>query len=439
MRTRFPFWTLIFTLIFFSVSASAATSENCGANTHISIMDKLISLPGVVDVQELESTRFAEKYLVVFEHDVNYNDASFGKFTQRVFVSHVHVDSATVVVTEGYNANYAARPSYREEFSTLFNTNLVVVEHRYFDKSTPKNIQWEFMKGEFAARDLHEVVTSLKTIYQQKWVATGISKGGQNVAIYRAHYPEDVDISIPYVAPFCSGVEDGRHEPFIAEYCGTPQQREVIKNFQIELLKRRDALLPKLDSLAKADRLEFNIPLNEVYDYCVLEFSFALWQWGTPVSSIPSLEASDGEVFKYFVEIAGPSYFEKWGPTSPFFIQAAQELGYYGYDRKPFKKWLSVKDTKGYLQKIFLPQDQEFRFDDTLSKKLEEFIRTTDSKMLFIYGEFDPWSAVKVQNPNKENIKIFIEPKGSHRARINTFPDDMRGEIISILSNWLYN
>lgn len=402
-------------------------------------MDRLISLPGVVDVKELESTKFEEKFLVTFEHYVNYNDPSFGKFTQRVFVSHVDLDSATVVVTEGYNANYASRPSYREEFSTLFNTNLVVVEHRYFDKSTPKDVKWEFMKGEFAARDLHEVVCALKNIYQKKWIATGISKGGQNVAIYRAHYPDDVDISIPYVAPFCRSVEDGRHEPFIANFCGTPQERETIREFQIELLKRRDALLPKMDSLAKADNLEFNLPLEEIYDYCVLEFSFALWQWGTPVSRIPSLDSSDETMFKFLISAAGPDYFVKWSPTSPFFIQAAQELGYYGYDMKPFKKWLSVKNTRGYLAKIFLPQDQKFKFDKSLSKKLANFIKTTDSKMLFIYGEFDPWSAVRAEDPHKENIKIFIQPGGSHRARISTFPEDTKGEIMDILRDWLYN
>lgn len=398
-----------------------------------------MAIPNVTSVQDLEHIDdFSEKYLVTFEHYVDYDDYSKGKFTQRVFVSHVDYDSATVVVTEGYGAQYAAMVRYREEFSRLFNTNLVVVEHRYFLESTPADVNWNYLKAEYSAKDLHEVVTAMKTIYPKKWIATGISKGGQTVTLYRTFYPDDVDISIPYVAPLCRDVEDGRHEPFIANYCGTPEERQAIKDFQIEALKRKKALIPLMDSLAKADDLSFNLPIAEIYDYCVLEFSFALWQWGTPVSVIPPKGASDRDIFNCLVQIAGPGYFVSWSPTSPFFIQAAKELGYYGYDTKPFKKWLTIKSSKNYLAKLFLPQDQEFRFDITLYDKISSFLKTTDAKMLFIYGQYDPWSAVKVEDPGTDNIKIFIDPEGSHRARIGTFPEETQAEIKAILSGWLY-
>ena len=31
---------------------------------------------------------------------------------------------------------------------------------------------------------------------------------------YRTYFPDDVDISVPYVAPLNQSLEDGRHEPF---------------------------------------------------------------------------------------------------------------------------------------------------------------------------------------------------------------------------------
>lgn len=418
----------VFTFISFSVSGQDKT-----------LMDRLMAIPGVTDVKIMESTEFSEKYLILFEHYIDYKDHAAGTFTQRVFVNHVDYDSATVVVTEGYGAQYAARAGYREEVSALFNTNLVVVEHRYFLDSTPKDLNWDYLTAENSANDLHEVVTALKAIYPKKWIATGISKGGQTVTLYRTFFPEDIDISIPYVAPLCRSAEDGRHEPFIANYCGTPQERKTIKDFQIEVLKRKKSVMPLFDSLAKAQNLTFNLPNCDIFDYCVLEFPFALWQWGTPVSSIPSLDAPDSEMFNYLVKIAGPDYFQSWGPTSSFFVQAAKELGYYGYDTKPFKKWLGIKSTKGYLGKLFLPQDKEFKFDPALYKKISKFLKTTDAKMVFIYGQYDPWSAVMVEDPGKENIKIFIDPNGSHRARINTFPPQTKKEIISIIREWLYN
>lgn len=411
-------------------------------NYHLSaqeLMDKLTAIPSVTDVQKMESTAFGEKYLIYFEQPIDHSHPDAGTFTQRVYVCNVHPDSATVVVTEGYGAQYAASPRYRDEISKLFNTNNIVVEHRYFLESAPKDMNWNYLTTENAAADMHSVVTALKSIFHGKWIATGISKGGQTANMYRTYYPEDVDITVPYVAPLCRDVEDGRHEPFIANYAGTPEDRKAIKDFQIEFLKRRKAITPWFDSLCVANKYEFNLPLDQIYDYCTLEFPFAFWQWGTDIKTLPATSATDREIFDYMMKIADPSYLIKWCPTSPFFVQAAKELGYYGYDTKPFKKWLKVKSTKGYLKVLFLPEGWDFSFDDTIYHKVCDFLKTTDARMLFIYGQFDPWSAVKVEDPHRDNIKIFIDPAGSHRARIGTFPEETRNEIMAILSGWLYS
>lgn len=403
------------------------------------LMDRLAQLPSVTDVQIMESTSFGEKYLLYFEQPIDHKNPSLGTFTQRVFVCNVHPDSVNVLVTEGYGAQYAARAGYREEISHLFNTNNIVVEHRYFLESAPKDLNWDYLTTENSACDLHNVVTELKKVFKGKWIATGISKGGQTSNLYRTYFPDDVDITVPYVAPLCRGVEDGRHQPFIENYVGTPEERERVKDFQIEFLKRRDAIFPWVDSLCVAEKYEFNIPMEQVYDYCALEFSFAFWQWGSPISSIPANTASDREIFNYMMRLSGPSYLVKWCDISPFFVQAARELGYYGYNTKPFKKWLKVKKTKGYLKTIFLPEGWDCKFHDTLYRKICKFLKTTDSKMLFIYGQYDPWSAVKIDDPHRDNIKIYIHPAGSHAARISSFSEDTRNEIISTLSNWLYD
>ena len=378
------------------------------------LADRIAALPQVKDVQELESTQFAEKYLVIFEQPIDHENPDMGTFTQRVYVCAVHPDSATVVVTEGYGAQYAASPRYRDEISALFNTNNIVVEHRYFLESTPypgkspEEVNWDYMNAPNAAADLHEVVTALKNVFDGKWISTGISKGGQTTMLYRV---------------------------------GTPADREAVRNFQIELLLRKDRLMPMYDSLCKAREYEFRAPVDEIYDYGVLEFSFAFWQWGYPVSEIPGKDASDREVFDYMMKISSPDYFVKWSATSPFFVQAATELGYYGYDMKQFKKYskyFSIKNTKDYMQKLLLPQNREFPFSDYLYNKISAFLLSTDARMLFIYGQFDPWSAVMPADPHKDNINFFIQPGGSHRARIATFDEATQKEIKSILSQWLY-
>ncbi len=402
-----------------------------------SLMARIAKLPSIYDVKRLESKHFKDKYVLTIEQPVSHKDPSQGKFRQRVFVMHAGLDRPTVLVTEGYGASYAANPNYREEISRLFNTNIIFVEHRYFLESTPENRDWKHLTAENSAYDLHNVTMIFKEVYKKKWIATGISKGGQTALIYRAFFPSDVHITVPYVAPLCRGAEDGRHEPFIENFAGTPDQRERILNFQREVLKRRVSLKPLFEALCSEKRYEFNLPLDEIYDYSVLEFSFAFWQWGSNPDEIPSADADDKTVFDYWMKISSPDYFVKESATTPFFVQAAKELGYYGYDTKPFEGLLKVKNTKGYLSKIFLPQNQKFKFSKRLSKRLEKFIATTDSHMIFIYGEFDPWSAVMVSEPNSPNVVVVTDPQGSHRARISTLPEESQKRVISLLERWL--
>lgn len=166
---------------------------------------------------------------------------------------------------------------------------------------------------------------------------------------------------------------------------------------------------------------------------------FCPWQWGTPVSSIPATTASDDEIFAHLLDISNPDYFIADSPTASFFVQAARELGYYGYDTKPFKKYLSIQSSKDYLHRLMLPEElKDMPFDKTLSKKITKFLKENDPKMIFIYGQNDPWTAAGVTwLKGKKNIHVFVEPGGSHRARIGTLPDVQKQEAISLINKWL--
>ena len=404
------------------------------------LQDKLKAISQITEVKPLESKEFAEKYVTYFTQPLDHDRPELGNFRQRVIVSHVGFDRPTVIVTEGYGAGYALSPRYREELSKMFNTNMIFVEYRYFLESTPEPRDWQYLTAESSADDLHAVFKAFKKIYPGKWISTGISKGGQTTMLYRTFYPDDVDISVPYVGPLCYGVEDGRHEPFLRQV-GTAEERKKIEDFQLEVLKRKGTLLPRFEKHCTEKGYEFFGSVEEIYDYSVLEYSFALWQWGTPVSTIPACDADDDAIYKHFMAISEPSYFAKGGGNESFFVQAARELGYYGYDIRPFKKYLSIKSSKGYLKKLMLPEDaKHIKFDKTLSKKITKFLKKSDPKMVFIYGEIDPWSAAApmwLDTSKKKNMHMFVQPRGSHRARINTLPEEMKQEAISIIKEWL--
>ena len=419
---------LLFALLFTSVSLTAQTD----------LQQKLGKISAITETKPLESPLFSEKYVTYFTQPLDHRHPEKGSFRQRVIVAHVGFDRPTVIVTEGYGAAYALNPKYREELSKLLDANMIFVEYRYFLESTPEPKDWQYLTAENSADDLHAVRNAFKSIYPGKWLATGISKGGQTTLLYRTFYPDDVDISVPYVAPLCYAAEDGRHEPFLQKV-STPENRKKIEDFQLEVLKRKETLLPRLEKYCTEKGLKFRASVEEIYDYSVLEYSFAFWQWGTPVSSIPAVTASDDNIFNHLLKISNPNYFIENSPNASFFVQAARELGYYGYDTRPFKKYLSIQSSKDYLRRLMLPEElKDMPFDKTLSKKITKFLKENDPKMIFIYGENDPWTAAGVTwLKGKKNIHVFIEPGGSHLARISTLPEAEKKEVIELINNWL--
>lgn len=419
-------------LLFVLLSASASSF----AQTVLE--QKINAISAIKEIRPLETSEFSEKYVTYFTQPLDHRHPEKGSFRQRVIVSHIGFDRPTVIVTEGYGAAYALRSQYREELSKLLNANMIFVEYRYFLESTPEPKDWQYLTAENSADDLHAITTAFKNIYPGKWIATGISKGGQTTLLYRTFYPDDVDISVPYVAPLCYGVEDGRHEPFLHKV-STPENRKIIEDFQLEALKRKATLLPRFEKYCTEKNYSFRAPIEEIYDYSVLEYSFALWQWGTPISSIPATTASDDEIFSHLLAISEPGYFTADSPNASFFVQAARELGYYGYDIQPFKQYLSIQSSEGYLHRLMLPEElKDMPFDKALSKKITKFLKKQDPKMIFIYGQNDPWTAAGVTwLKNKKNIHVFIQPNGSHLARISTLPEKEKKEVMELIKQWL--
>ena len=432
--------SLAFTaVIFLSADVLAQTDST-------EFMKNLCALPGVSEVKKLETTRFPEKYVLKIRQNLDTDNAEAGTFNQRIIVGYVGEDRPTVIVTEGYNADYAMSPSYIEELSDLFDANMVFCEYRYFGESMPKPTDWNFLTVENSLGDLHNVNTTFRKLFKGKWISTGISKGGQTTMFYRTYYPNDVDVSVSYVAPLNKSVEDGRHEPFLRDEVGTKKERKAVHNAQLEMFKRKSSLVEMLEKKVKADGLNFNLPLDEIFDYELMEYPFAFWQWGTPVSEIPSSKDSDEVWFEHLMKVSGPDYFSVPGRYLSFNMQALRELGYYGYEIDPdFKKYCSISSTKDYLRRLMIPESMgEWRnvsFDPTLYNKTVEYLKNNDPKHIFIYGEIDPWTASGVAGwldcSGKQNMRVYVQPRGSHKARIGNMPEDMKAEIMERLNGWL--
>lgn len=408
------------------------------------ILEILKNLPHVVNVEELKSnTFFEEKYLLLFEQPIDHNNPELGTFNQRVFVMHKSFDIPVVFTTEGYSADYAESNKYMNELALILITNEIVVEHRFFSKSVPDSIQWRYLTTSNAAADHHEVYESLKKIYTKKWLSTGISKGGETCLLYQMYYPKDMTATVAYVAPVAKNIEDERAKIFI-EKNGSIADRKKILEFQTEILKRRKKLYPIFLDYIDSRKLSFRIPFEEVYDYCVLEFSFAFWQWVGNTEKIPDKKAKDNDLINFLLQISGPEYFSIEDSKAIFAANYmfAAELGYYGYDIKNFiskkTKLLTINDTEGYFNKIFIPKDMNIVFNDSCSKKLEKFLKTEAFNTFLIYGEYDPWTAAAPNIEENKNVVKIINPRGTHATRITLLPKENQMQIIKQLQELMY-
>ena len=129
--------------------------------------------------------------------EIDHNDPSKGYFYQRAFLSHKGYDNPTAIITNGYG-----KPRNNiTEVAELLEANQINVEHRYFLESSPDSLDYDYLNFEQITADLHKINQLFRKIYDGKWISTGISKGGTTTIFYRYFYPNDVDVSIPYVAP----------------------------------------------------------------------------------------------------------------------------------------------------------------------------------------------------------------------------------------------
>lgn len=406
----------------------------------LSQLDEFLnSQPQIKEIKVIPGNDFFVKtYQVMVRQPLDHNDTTKGFFLQRVFVADKAKANPVVLGTEGYGAAYAAMPRYINELSTMLNANQITVEHRYFGNSWPSPLNWDYLTVKNANADHHAVVQIFKKYYTGKWVNTGISKGGQTAVYHRAFYPDDVDVTVAYVGPLNFGVEDGRHEPFIRNVPGTAEQREKIHNFQLEVLKNRAQIMPKLEKFIAGKKFTFRIPHEAVLDYCVLEYPFALWQWGRMTNKIPTTDVSIDSLFNHLMAVSDPSYFsiEDQESIKTFFVQAARELGYYGYETKPLKKYLSIKNAEGYLPEIFLPSDLKIKYSKKSAKEVSKFMKHTDEPILLIYGEWDPWSATAFEIYSPNQVKV-VKAGGSHSTRIKNLPADQQKLVKEKLESWL--
>jgi hypothetical protein len=400
------------------------------------IEEQLFNLPDIIFKKINTPLGYEAAYELRIKQEIDHKDPTKGYFYQRAYLSHRGFNRPTTMVTQGYTSN----SNRISEVAELLQSNQIDIEHRFFGESIPDTLQYQYLTLEQATADLHHINEIFRKIYPNKWVSTGISKGGQTSIFYRYFYPEDVDVSIPYVAPLNSSLEDERIYTFL-DTVGTDECRAKIKAFQTRILKERETVLPLLRWYTYGAQLNFNyLKFEEAFEYAVLEYSFSFWQWGSDCDKIPAADVPIEEALYHFVTVSGLDFFadQSMKDFASHYYQAGSQMGYYGYNINDFKPLLKALPTDKNPSAVFMPNKMEVKFNNTTPKKTAEWVKKKGNRMVYINGNSDTWSATAIRpNDNVDALWFFLDGKDHRAARIKNMTPAERKKLVNNLERWL--
>jgi hypothetical protein len=409
------------------------TTIESSAQTVTELNQKLTQLFPKAEITQIDNLEgYTESFQLILDEPLDHKHPEKGTFKHYIYLSHIDFKSPMVIETHGYNT-----ANVKSEVSSLLKANQVAVEYRFYGKSRPNPIPWEYLTNDQAIEDYHNIVVKLKELYTGKWISTGISKGGETALIYKSKYPKDVDVAMPYVAPLIDTEEDSRTVVH-TKTVGTAECRVKIESFQRTVLKNREAVLEEFKKYAVAKKMEFTeVPFSEALEYAVLEFPFSFWQWGGKCDEIPLETASAKDLFDYLNKVVGVgTYNDKmYFNYLPSYYQHLSELGYYGFDFSPVADLLQV--VKSTSNDRFAPKDVLIKYNPKYIKKVRNYVETKGDHILYIYGGYDTWfSCSPSPNPKLDALKMVL-PQGSHATRVKDFPEKEQSLILETLNRWL--
>lgn len=414
---------------------SPAAAVEQAAHVASDIREQLAAIPGLTLVSVADKGGYPY-YTLTFTQPVDHRDPSKGTYEQRLTLWHKSTQAPMVLYTGGYSLATTTR-----EITTLLDANQVSIEHRYFGSSRPAQVDWNDLTIWQEASDEHALVEALKTLYTAKWLGTGASKGGMTQVYHERYYPQDLDAVVAYVAPDDAVNKDDRtYEKFFASV-GTPACRAALNAVQREMLLRRETMLPRFEANAAAKGYTFNNlgSTDRAYEFAVLDQVWNFWQSGTVDNcpTVPDAQAiTDEELWAWSLGHGLSIYQDQSdGPSGvgPYYRQAATQLGWADLKFKHLDGVRRFRDL--YQPNSVLPEDMRGTYDGSAARDVDHWVRTRGERMMFVYGQNDPWSAEKFK-PSRHDAYLYVAPNSNHSAVVAKLTPEDRAAAEATIRRW---
>ena len=471
MMKRQLFWLIAAILMVSPLLTSCSNNDNPATEPVVtnSVFKALSEIPNVHDIKEFKEAAdygFKEGYEFLFDQPIDHKNPAAGTFHQLVRICVRDVNVPTVLHTDGYLLTYFP---YTIHLTEALGANHVQIEHRYFGESKIlSDTRWEYLTLEQAAADHHAIIQALKPLLPKEWISTGNSKDGMTSVYLRYYYPDDIDVTTAFCAPFLTSVFDLRIGRWLLQECGKGDVKPIVDAHVNRLIVNgKDGLYARYRQLVEeksaADGEQYQVLTFEEYVYAILvrNFDFYFSQDAKQrQEKILPVDCSDDVLLNYYfpknkriIDKENYPYNEYYWEdlqNYPFGIQRAKQIGYMGFDYSLLPQLegtgFDADKRNGNPREVnpFEFYKRDLWVYDTYDNSVildivNNFLPNFDKPILLVYCQNDPWTGARPTNLNPV-AKLIINPGGFHFMDINN-PDHyspaLRQEIIDYIGKYV--
>ena len=426
-------------------TAGAATAPSGTSASDASIVTQLQHLPGVT---YLGLNPYPPAGYQVFELEirqpVDHRQPGGATFEQHLELYQRDVTAPMVMFVSGY-FNYtflSPQDTYLSDAAAITGGNQISVEHRFYGDSVPHPTVWKDLTIWQEAADEHHVVDVFKQLYRAPWLITGISKGGETSIFHDYYYPHDFAGTFAWSAPSITDTFSHRYDQFLAAD-GTAACRAALLQAQILALRNRAAIEAKMAAAATAANETFDEwtgGLDEDFEVTVLQTPFVFWQYGGDCSAVPGASATLQQLYDWYDATVGwlAADDQENVPFLPYNFEAGTQLGYPIIDeRAQLGSLLHYPLSAQAPQQDLAPGVPAQPLDQGPMRAVHQWVRTHGSHLLFLYGQYDPWSAQPFTlGPGTRDSASYTIPGGNHVSPYTDLPAAQEQAFVETIRTW---
>lgn len=398
----------------------------------VDLLDRLNAIEGMTAIEIEPKYGYPRAFQIDFEQPLDHRNPDGAKFLQRIYLSHSSEESPMIFGPSGYGSTAISV----QEIAGIMQTNNLSVVHRFFIEAEPHGMDWTYLTIKQAADDHHRIVDVFKKIYKDKWISSGVSKGGLTSLFHKRFYPGDVDATIAYVSPIEFGTADPRFSVFL-DGIGSQECRDRILAFQRRCLVERDSLLPRM--MQWLDQNNYTISGNPeaIFESNVRSYDWTFWQYHSyDCSQIPGEEESYDEMIIHLINVTKlyRSSDEMEYYFRPYVYQAYTEIGY------PERNYDKLNDLLKFDPDSLLNVDLDYYgvpviYNPATILDINDWLINHGDNIIYLYGSIDPWTGGEIALEGKTNALKIMQEDGDHLIKIANL--DERDLVLQTLGDWL--